>query len=155
MPHNQYTHTRRSVVNAARPYDIPAKHMIERLRQAVIGVSAAMSTPFWLRDRRLKDLIDGQAPAAVRADDPTAAIRFAYGALRILGRTPLLPYRNTCLYRSIAECLTLTRLGIPCRLRIGVQRDGPACDAIEAHAWVERGGGTTMEPPYVPLEPHG
>ena len=128
--------------------------MIGHLHQAAIGIRVAMWTPFWLRDKRLRELIDGRVPSKTRAHDPAVAVRFAHRTLRVLGCAPLLPYRNTCLYRSIAECLALTRLGIPCRLRIGVHRDGATCDAIEAHAWVERDGDSTTEAPYVPLEPH-
>ena len=47
--------------------------------------------------------------------------------------------RNTCLYRSVAECLVLRHYGIACRLRIGVQNSQPPGGAIAAHAWVVRG----------------
>jgi hypothetical protein len=124
---------------------------MEQLRQAAIGISAAIVTPLWLRDSRLHKLLDGRDATAAPVQDPTTAVRSAFATLRVLGRVPLLPYRNTCLYRSIAECLALPRVGISCRLRIGVQRDGPACNAIEAHAWVEREGSPVTEMSHVPL----
>jgi hypothetical protein len=58
--------------------------------------------------------------------------------LRLLARTRLPWWRNTCLYRALAECLVLRRYGIACRVELGVTRSG---EAIGAHAWVARGNG--------------
>jgi hypothetical protein len=58
--------------------------------------------------------------------------------LRVLARTRLPWWRNTCLYRALAECLVLRRYGIPCRVELGVTRPGDTT-AIGAHAWVVRG----------------
>ena len=49
-------------------------------------------------------------------------------------------WRNTCLYRALAECLVLRRYGIACRVELGVTRLGKPA-AIGAHAWVVRGHG--------------
>jgi hypothetical protein len=127
--------------------------VIRRVRQAGIGISAALQAPSWLRDSRLRELIDGRASTAKRVDDPGTAIRFAFATLRVLGRVPLLPYRNSCLYRSVAECLVLPRFGIHCRLRIGVRRHGSAHEGLEAHAWVERNGEPTQDVTNVALRP--
>lgn len=123
---------------------------MDRLRQAAIGISAALRTPFWLHDR-LGQLLDGRSPTAVGVADAGDALRFANATLRILARLPPLPYRNTCLYRSVAECLVLLRVGIPCRLQIGVRRNGAAQEELEAHAWVERDGEATTDPLLVRL----
>ena len=125
--------------------------MKKRLWWATIGICAAVRTPFWLRGSRLKRLIDGQVPSVQHVEDPAAATKLAFLSLRVLGRVPLLPYRNTCLYRSIAECLVLSRLGIPCRLRIGVQPECSGHDVLEAHAWVERNGQPSTEATHVEL----
>jgi hypothetical protein len=58
--------------------------------------------------------------------------------LRLLGQLPFLPWHNTCLYRSVAECLILRRYGVACRVQLGVARDSAAPEMIKAHAWVER-----------------
>src|SRR5207237_1359994 len=66
-----------------------------------------------------------------------------------LSRAAFPVWRNTCLYRAVAECLVLRRYGVPCRLELGVARLGPrgwglgagddeAPKRIMAHAWVVR-----------------
>ncbi len=126
--------------------------MTTRLRLAAVGTGAALRTPLWLRDSRLRELIDGRVSATGQVEQADTAIRFAFATLRALGRVPLLPWRNTCLYRSVAECLVLHRLGVPCRLRIGVRHDASAREAVEAHAWVERSGQPT-DASHVALRP--
>jgi hypothetical protein len=84
---------------------------------------------------------------------PQSALRAARGVLRILGRVPLLPWRNTCLYRSVAECLVLRHCGVPCRLRIGVRRGAAASTAVEAHAWVEWSGRPSADSSHAVLHP--
>jgi hypothetical protein len=63
--------------------------------------------------------------------------------LRVLAKLPGNTWRNTCLYRSVAECLALRRLGMPARLCIGVEEDGDSLDHVAAHAWVEVDGVVT------------
>jgi transglutaminase superfamily protein len=58
--------------------------------------------------------------------------------LCLLARTRLPWWRNTCLYRALAECLVLRRYGVACRVELGVTRSG---EALGAHAWVVRGAG--------------
>jgi hypothetical protein len=69
--------------------------------------------------------------------------------LRLLARARLPWWRNTCLYRAVAECVVLRRYGVPCRLELGVTRSGDGA-AIGAHAWVVRGDGGT-EPSGTPM----
>lgn len=118
-----------------------------------MGIGAALRTPAWLGDSRLRTLIDVPEPTGGQVDEHRTAVRCALGTIRVLGRIPLLPWRNTCLYRSVAECLVWRRLGVPCRLRIGVRRDVAAWEALEAHAWVERAGVPMPDPSHVPLRP--
>lgn len=82
-----------------------------------------------------------EPPAApeIRASDadPRSARRAARHTLRLLARLPLSPWRNTCLYRSIAECMILRRAGRSAVLELGVRREGEGPEDIAAHAWVE------------------
>jgi hypothetical protein len=55
--------------------------------------------------------------------------------VKVLGHVPGLPWKSTCLYRSVAECLVLRRYGVPAVVRIGVKSD-PGSGRILAHAWV-------------------
>lgn len=78
------------------------------------------------------------------------AMRAARALLRRLAWLPLSPWRNTCLYRSIAECQVLRRYGRPAAIRLGVRNEAPPHGPIVAHAWVIYPGanGSTT---YMPL----
>jgi len=106
-------------------------------RAVVYGAAAALVSPWHLNGTRLKRLLaDAAGPdrhAAVPAD---AALRSANGTLRLLSRVPASPWRNTCLFRSVAGCLALRWLGMPAQLRIGARRAGEAAD-LQAHAWIQ------------------
>lgn len=119
-----------------------------RIAALATGGSAALCVPYWLRGARLTRLMErnGCARPPVAAAD--VAIRGAHYALRLLARARFLPWRNTCLYRSVAECLVLRHYGMSCRLRIGVQNSRPPAGAIAAHAWVVR---ADREAPLVSL----
>jgi hypothetical protein len=86
----------------------------------------------------LNELLGAPRPTRNARRDPGAALRAAHRTLRVLARLHLPPWRDTCLYRSVAECLVLRRCGIPCQLRIGVAPRAVGADGIRAHAWVER-----------------
>ncbi|MGH7733389.1 MAG: lasso peptide biosynthesis B2 protein [Gemmatimonadales bacterium] len=81
---------------------------------------------------------------AVPAEESDHALRNSGAVLRLLGRLPLSPWRNTCLYRSIAACLALRSLGASAVLHLGV-REGAA--GVAAHAWVECPGVTSVALP--------
>ncbi len=117
---------------------------VRRPAAYAIGVAAALSVPLWLRGgtSRLADLIRAPGPLGRRGGDPADALRAAHRTLRVLARTRLPWWRNTCLYRALAECLVLRRYGIPCRVELGVTRPGGPT-AIGAHAWVVRGDAET------------
>lgn len=127
--------------------------------QTAIGIGAALRTPRWLRDDRLRLLMNGMGDGTQQKADSSqpseTAMRAAGAMLRLLGRIPLLPWRNTCLYRSVAQCLVLRHLGVPCRLRIGVRRTAAPTEAMEAHAWVERPGASAADTSHVILRPGG
>ena len=101
---------------------------------------AALRIPFWLGTPRLNELLAEPGHATRPRRDPELAVRAAFLALRLLARLQFPLWRNTCLYRSIAQCLVLRGHGVPCRLRIGVTAPAPNGEAapIDAHAWVER-----------------
>jgi len=113
---------------------------VRRPAAYAIGVAAALAVPLWLRGKtsRLANLIRTPGPLGRRGGDPADALRAAHRTLRVLARTRLPWWRNTCLYRALAECLVLRRYGIPCRVELGVTRPGDTT-AIGAHAWVVRG----------------
>ena len=103
-------------------------------RSAAAGVWAALRVPLWLHGRRWSSLMHPLVEDGAGADP--RAIRAALLTLRVLARVPGSPWRNTCLYRSIAECLVLREHGVDARLRIGV---GAEAGGVVAHAWVVRG----------------
>ena len=98
------------------------------------GARAALASRRWIDGPRLTELLRDPPPAPGRRV-PRGATGAAMLLLKALARLPGSPWRNTCLYRSVAECLVLRRYGVPAMLRIGVKNgDGD----IEAHAWVVR-----------------
>jgi hypothetical protein len=111
------------------------------IRALVTGARAAWRTPAVIANG-LGALI---APPAERgrADgfgDAALASRAAHAAVARLARVAPTRWRNTCLYRSVAECLALRALGLPARVVIGVGT-GTSDDVI-AHAWAECDGVT-------------
>lgn len=131
------------------------------------GCGAALRSAVVVRGRAFDALLVAPPSPRVRhrADptvpDPTApdpadapvvadATRVALGALRWLRWLP--GWRNTCLYRAVAECLVLRAFGMPATLRLGVAHTGPATSqparayssstgrtgaVVAAHAWVD------------------
>src|SRR5690554_6432130 len=111
-------------------------------RPVFVGVVAALVAPWHLEGPRLKRLlapVDGRRPGA---GDVRAAVRWARLGIRVLGRLPFSPWRNTCLYRAVAACLAVRWLGGDAVLRIGTRRD-PGTGEVIAHAWID---GTPDEP---------
>jgi hypothetical protein len=74
-------------------------------------------------------------------------VRASYAGVRVLSAVPGLPWRNTCLYRSVAECLALRRYGVPAVVRIGVRAGQGTETPIVAHAWVVRDPAAEPPPP--------
>jgi len=104
-------------------------------RAVLAGVRAALDSRRWIDGPRLTELLREPPAARPGARVPRGGVGAALILLKVLGRIPGSPWRNTCLYRSVAECLVLRRYGVPAMLRIGVKNgDGD----IEAHAWVVR-----------------
>ncbi|HEX2203508.1 MAG TPA: lasso peptide biosynthesis B2 protein [Longimicrobium sp.] len=112
--------------------------MIRLADAALTGLWAALSVPRWLRGTRLTSLMHPPAVWEAGAAPARGSVRAAHAAVRVLAGVPLLPWRNTCLYRSVAECLVLRRYGVPAVVRIGVKNEAPPHGPIAAHAWVVR-----------------
>jgi hypothetical protein len=104
------------------------------------GIWAAARVPFQLRGRALDALMAAPEPAATPRPVPRGAVGAANRMVAALARVPGSPWRDTCLYRSIAECLVLRRYGVPAFVRIGVRNENPPHGRIMAHAWVVRAG---------------
>ena len=99
------------------------------------GARAALAAPRWIEGPRLRELLRPPSHALPERRVPRGATGSAMRLIGLLARVPGLPWRNTCLFRSVAECLVLRRYGVPAVLRIGVKN---GAGDIEAHAWVVR-----------------
>lgn len=117
-----------------------------RVPAYVIGAVSALGVPLRLRGSGIATLIRGVPPLGRERGDPTDALRAAHRMLRILARARLPWWRNTCLYRAVAECLVLRYYGIPSRVRLGVARPGDD-SPIQAHAWSLRDSDSLAEAP--------
>lgn len=106
-----------------------------RLLGIARGVTVALATPFWLRPARLHELLRGGQQHIVPAKEISTEIAVAHRSLALLARVRLPLWRNTCLFRSVAECLVRQLHGAEYRLRIGVAA-GVAVHGVAAHAWV-------------------
>ena len=111
---------------------------IESVRAALVGVSAALRTPMWISGERLKSALEAQVDTGVPQADPelASALRVANGMVRRLSMTHT-AWRNTCLYRSVAQYLVLRDFGRSAAIRIGVKGPEHEDDGnVEAHSWV-------------------
>ena len=105
---------------------------------ALVALWRLTAVTWWLRTRGFGDIrerIDSVSePDAHAAPVSTAQLarivdRLAHGV----------PWRTTCLHRSLALTWMLNERGVPAEMRIGVGRDGPD-EALLFHAWVEVDG---------------
>jgi Transglutaminase-like superfamily len=103
------------------------------------GIRAALEAPRWIASRRLADLLALPTDASrVPRPEPERGLRAARRALRVLSWIPGGRWRTSCLYESVAECLTLRRSGLPAAVCIGVKHHAGDEPGIAAHAWVAR-----------------
>ena len=120
--------------------------MFGRAAAVAAGAVAALQSPLWLGPGKLVRLIGQPRPIgpipATHAERAGQAVRAAHVTLRWLSRAAFPLWRNTCLYRAVAECLVLRRYGVPCRLELGVAHQDPR-GRITAHAWVVRADDAT------------
>jgi hypothetical protein len=118
------------------------------LRGALEGAWAALGMPLRLRRNRLEELMVEPPPAAPRLVEVETALRVGRVLLRCLARLRSPLWKNTCLYRSILECVLLRRSGRAAVIRIGVRQGDGSAGAVAAHAWVEVGGRQWDEEAY-------
>ena len=100
-----------------------------------------------LRWRHAVDLLDGPLPAR-----PSPACGAAEVAAAVLAASRLLPGTSSCLAQALAARILLRRQGLPCEIRIGVNRTSHG--GIEAHAWLESEGQVILgvaAPRYAPF----
>ena len=114
---------------------------------ALAGLSAGLRAPLWLRGRRWTELLRPPASSRPGAAPARGSVRASRAAIRWLARLPGDTWRNTCLYRSVAECLVLRHYGVPAVVRIGVRPDDEPGAGILAHAWVVADPAAEPEPP--------
>jgi hypothetical protein len=118
------------------------------LRGALNGARTALGLPLRLRKGRLEELMSEAPPAAPGLEEVETALRVGLALLAYLARLRTPFWRNTCLYRSILECVLLRRSGRAAVVRIGVRQGDDVTGAIAAHAWVEVGGRPWDEKAY-------
>jgi hypothetical protein len=117
------------------------RHMTESpvagARSLFIGVRAAVRSPLWVEGDRFRSALEADVDETISASvdpDLVLALKIANGAIRHLSRTRT-AWKNTCLYRSMAQYLVLRDFGKSAAIRVGVQ--GPESEArIKAHSWV-------------------
>ncbi|HEX8905637.1 MAG TPA: lasso peptide biosynthesis B2 protein [Longimicrobiaceae bacterium] len=109
--------------------------MIRTAGAVLAGARAALAAPRWIEGPRLTELLRPPAHSRAESRVPRGATGSALRLIRVLAHLPASPWRNTCLYRSVAECLVLRRYGVPAVVKIGVKNGG---GDIHAHAWVVR-----------------
>ena len=119
------------------------------LRDVVVGAGAALRSPR-LIERSLRTLLEPPELSRRSTTDSTRAIWVSQRMLRILAMLPGSYWRNTCLYRSVAECVVRRSHGSPARVVIGV---GNTDDQVVAHSWVELLGASTTPDDMAPLRP--
>jgi len=128
----------------------------------VAGAVAVGRVPFRINAAALEPMMrplagDAILPAAESRRRALDALRVTRALLSRLARIPGSPWRNTCLYRSIAAHAALSWYGVPTRLRIGVRRaTSDETTGIVAHAWLDCEDpllAAERRPGLTPLEP--
>jgi len=119
------------------------------LSDTMAGVLAALRVPRVI-DTSLKSLLDTPVVGTAEPRECARSIRVAHRTLRLLAAIPGGRWRNTCLFRSVAECHVRRARGWPARLAIGV---GSAEDRVIAHSWVEIVGAAEMPGTPTALSP--
>jgi Transglutaminase-like superfamily len=123
-----------------------------RWRAALVGTAAALGTPASLGGARLERLLKpNRADGEPNAGELALALGVAGIAIRSLARlvgwlpAPVRPWRDSCLYRSAAQCAVLRRYGRVAHLALGARRISHG--DVGAHAWVVYDGPELVERP--------
>ena len=124
--------------------------MIRYPRSALVGIGAALRAPAWVSGPKFRSALTAEPEdgSPSREADPSleVALRVANGAVRQLARTNT-AWRNTCLYRSMAQYLVLRDFGRSAAIRIGVQGAPDHRDEkdVSAHSWVVYNGPESVQ----------
>lgn len=124
--------------------------MIRHPRSALVGIGAALRAPAWVSGSKLRSALTADPGTAPLPGDPDpsleVALRVANGAVRQLSRTNT-AWKNTCLYRSMAQYLVLRDFGRSAAIRIGVQGAPDHRDEkdVSAHSWVVYNGPESVQ----------
>lgn len=124
--------------------------MLRHPRSALVGIGAALRAPAWVSGPKLRSALtaDPHDRSPSRDPDPSleVALRVANGAVRHLARTNT-AWKNTCLYRSMAQYLVLRDFGKSAAIRIGVQGAPEHRDEkdVSAHSWVVYNGPESVQ----------
>ena len=118
-------------------------------RSALVGVAAALRAPLWISGARLRTALEAEVGPRAPGTEPdpqiVMALRVANGAVRQLSRTHT-AWRNTCLYRSVAQYLVLRDFGRSAAIRIGVKSAHHEDDGdVAAHSWVLHDGAEIVQ----------
>ncbi len=123
--------------------------MLRHPKAAYVGVAAALRTPGWISGSKLRTALNAEVindASAERDASLEAALRIANGTLRQLSRTHT-AWKNTCLYRSMAQYLVLREYDRSAAIRIGVSGAPAHTDdrGVAAHSWVVYHGPEQVE----------
>jgi hypothetical protein len=124
--------------------------MIRYPRSALVGIGAALRAPAWVSGPKLRLALTADPGTAPLPGEPDVslevALRVANGAVRQLSRTNT-AWKNTCLYRSMAQYLVLRDFGRSAAIRIGVQGAPDHRDDkdVSAHSWVVYNGPESVQ----------
>src|SRR4051812_24641235 len=121
---------------------IMTRHMshspVAGARSFYVGLRAALRAPLWVSGANLRSALEAEAAPDRRTlladQELVLALMVANGALRHLSKTHT-AWRNTCLYRSMAQYLVLKDFGKSAAIRIGVQGAEDET-TLNAHSWV-------------------
>jgi len=126
---------------------------VARWQAGALGAAAALASTASLGRSRLATLLRPNEAGRLRGSSADVALALGVAGRglaaldRRLGWVPLAhrPWRNSCLYRSVAQCMVLRWYGRVAYVALGAGFvEG---DAVGAHAWVVYDGPEPVERP--------
>jgi len=115
----------------------PSRQLVREAALALLGTWVGLRLVGYARWKRVLIWFMPEAPAHVRLSDGER-LGLAQAIARLEESTAQrLPFRSSCLEKSLVLCWLLERRGIEADLRIGGRKEE---GIFEAHAWVELHG---------------
>jgi len=108
------------------------------VNERFVGTAAAFLSPLVVNSRCFSWLLVAPKQWCREGREHADAMWAAHLVLRTLSRLPNSPWRTTCLYRCVSECLVHRYYGEVAVVRLGVRAARPPVRGIVAHAWVGR-----------------